>query len=93
MSASTPDGWLASQVPVRPMPLCTSSNQSRAPWLSVISRAATRNSVGATLTPASPCSGSMTTAAVSSVTAAARASTSANGTQVTWPGSGSNGVR
>ena len=92
-SGVTPEAWLASHEPVRPIPDWTSSNHSSAPWRSVISRAATRNSGDATLTPASPWSGSITTAAVSSVTAAASASASPNGTQVTSPGSGSNGSR
>ena len=48
---------------------------------------------GGTTTPASPWIGSSTTAAVSSVTAAASAAESPYGTKVTSPGSGSNGSR
>ncbi len=85
--------WCANQVPVRPIPVCTSSSHSKAPACVVISRAAARNPSGAAITPASPWIGSMMTAAVSSVTAAASASTSPYGTNVTWPGSGSKGSR
>ena len=45
------------------------------------------------MTPASPWIGSSTTAAVSSVTAAARATESPYGTKVTSPGSGAKGSR
>ena len=92
-SAVTPLSSWAIHVPVRPMPHCTSSSHSSAPCSLVISRARARKPSGASTTPASPCTGSTTTAAVSSVTAAASASASPYGTNVTSPGSGSNGSR
>ncbi len=92
-SGTTPDAAKANQSPVRPMPDCTSSNHSRAPCSDVMSRAARRNPSGGITTPASPCTGSITTAAVRSVTAAAKASASPYGTNVTSPGSGSKGSR
>ena len=52
----------------------------------VISRASTRYPAGGTTTPPSPMIGSRNTAAVSSVTAAASAPTSPNGTCVTSAG-------
>ncbi len=92
-SGTTPDSVCASQAPVRPTPVCTSSTQSSAPCRVVTSLVAARNPGGGTTTPASPCIGSTITAAVLSSTAAARAPASPYGTKVTSPGSGSNGSR
>ena len=41
-SGTTPAWWKANQVPVRPMPVCTSSSTSSAPASRVTSRAARR---------------------------------------------------
>ena len=87
-----PGRW-ANQAPVRPMPVCTSSSHSSAPWSSAIRAGGREVAAGGTTTPASPWIGSSTTAAVSSVTAAASAAASPYGTKVTSPGSGSNGAR
>ena len=93
MSGTIPASVCASHSPVRPMPVCTSSTQSSAPCWAVVSRAACRKPAGGTITPASPCMGSTMTAAVVSSTAAASAAASPYGTNVTCPGSGSNGSR
>ena len=58
-----------------------------------MSRTAARNPSGTGTTPFSPWTVSSTMAAVRSSTAALKASTSPNGTNVTSPGSGSNGSR
>ena len=42
MSGVMPSCWWAKKAPVRPIPVCTSSRTSRAPWRAVSSRAATR---------------------------------------------------
>ena len=66
---STP--WNANHVPVRPTPVCTSSNSSRAPRSSHSRRARRRYSGESGITPPSPSTGSSSTAAVRSSTAAA----------------------
>ncbi len=53
-SGVTPEAWWAIHAPVRPIPDCTSSTQSRAPCALVISRARARKSSGGKTTPASP---------------------------------------
>ena len=61
----------AKKLPVRPTPVCTSSNTSKAPCSSAMSRARARNSGRAGWMPPSPCTGSMRMHAVSSSTTAA----------------------
>ena len=92
-SAVTPWARLSSSSPQRPMPVWISSIHSRVPVREVISRAAARYPSGAGITPDSPWTGSMTTAATVSSTADSRAPASPKGTNVTSPGSGSKGFR
>ena len=67
---------MASHLPVRPMPVCTSSTIMRAPLLSQTSRIPSRKLSGGMMTPASPWIGSTMTPAVSLSTTFLSASTS-----------------
>ena len=57
--------WMASHLPVRPIPVCTSSTIMSAPVLSHTSRIPSMKLFGGMMTPASPWIGSTMTAAVS----------------------------
>ena len=64
MRSGTTSSWvIASIVPVRPMPACTSSATRRMPWRAVISRMPARKPGDGTMKPPSPWIGSMTAAA------------------------------
>mmetsp|Transcript_27890 Transcript_27890/g.93858 ORF Transcript_27890/g.93858 Transcript_27890/m.93858 type:complete len:232 (-) Transcript_27890:391-1086(-) len=63
-------------LPVRPTPACTSSNMSSAPRLSQSARRCWKNLASPTLTPPSPCTGSISTAATLSCLANAASSDS-----------------
>ena len=93
MSGFTPHRSIAKSLPVRPIPVCTSSMMRAASRWSQIARAASRYSWFATCTPPSPWTASRRIAAVSKSTALSRASMSLKGT--CWkPGTrGSNGSR
>jgi hypothetical protein len=84
--------WWAKKRPVRPIPDWISSTISSTPAWRVSSRTARRYPGGGTRIPASPWIGSTRTAAVSGPMAAARASTSPNGTWENPGGNGWNGV-
>ncbi len=58
MSGATPQCSMPHRVPVRPMPVCTSSAMNRMPHSSQISRTLGKKSSGGTCAPASPCTGS-----------------------------------
>ena len=66
MSGATPQCSIPHSVPVRPMPVCTSSAMNRTPHLSQISRTLGKKSSGGTRAPASPWTGSAMNAAMSS---------------------------
>ena len=83
----------AKKLPVRPTPVCTSSNTSKAPCSSAMSRARARNSGRAGWMPPSPCTGSMRMHAVSSSTAAASDAESFSLAKRTPGTSGSNAAR
>ncbi len=82
-SGTTPGLWKANHAPVRPMPVWISSRTSRAPASRVIRGPPAGSRRRPARTPPSPWTGSRTTAPVSEVTAARRASTSPHGTWLT----------
>ena len=83
----------ASHLPVRPMPVCTSSTIISVSVLSQISRIPSMKLSGGIMTPASPCIGSTMTPAVSPSMAFFRAARSPYSTNVVFIPSGSNGSR
>src|SRR3954470_4378276 len=91
-SGITPACSQAQSEPVRPMPHWISSNTSSAPWRSQASRAAASTSCSTGWMPDSPWMTSQITAAVSSLTAAARAAGSSRGTASKPGTSGAKGA-
>ncbi len=84
-SGSMPYCSNANQVPVRPQPLCTSSTMSGMPRRRVTSRIRWTNSTSAGMTPPSPCTSSMITAAGRVIPALTSVSAfSRNAAQLTW---------
>ena len=79
-SGRTPASSAQNQAPQRPMPVCTSSYSSSAPWRSHSSRASSSHAASIGQTPPSPWIGSTSTAQVSGPTAAASAARSLRGT-------------
>src|SRR5581483_5743143 len=88
-SGRTPSCSKAKNEPVRPRPVCTSSNARSAPS----SRAAARNAGWSGITPPSPRTGSSSTTPTSSAIAPCSAATSFGGTKRTPPSSGSKAAR
>ena len=68
-SGAMPDHWCANHLPVRPMPLCTSSTMSSHSRRSQRARTLRRYSGSATMMPPSPCSTSMRTATTEGLSA------------------------
>lgn len=99
MSGTTFQCSTPKTLPVRPMPVCTSSAISSAPYSSQALRTRGQKSSGGTMAPASPCTGSMITAATPLPVASAlyssssTASASPNSTNCTPGKSGRKGSR
>ena len=93
MSGTTPECWNANIFPVRPRPHWISSKTRSAPRSRQMASRPFRNSGVAGRIPPSPCTGSIITAAVLSLTAAATAARSFRGTKRTPGTSGSKGSR
>lgn len=64
MSGRTPKKCVAKGAPSRPHPVMTSSNTSRMPCRSQVSRSRSRYPLGGSTTPAEPDTGSTKTAAI-----------------------------
>ena len=92
-SGRTPASSAQNHVPQRPIPVCTSSYRSSAPWRSQSSRASSSHAASSGQTPPSPWIGSTSTAQVSGPTAAASAARSLRATCRKPAGTGSNGSR